>query len=228
VGDLTLAQLGLEIKSELDGVRNGLRTTAQHAVKAGDLLLKAKDKLRGERRGAFGRWCRENFQVSERTLEKYMRLADYIHDAANTTPESDLDVVLKAGLNAALIHFKTGEEVGSRIIRPPRYGRFARWRTLADAERAAAEADAEAENENRAAQNTAPPTGRTLSTWIAGSIVNARKAAALAAMPGDWSGYRGLITDVMIEETERAQKAWTEKLDKLRELYQPPQREAAE
>jgi hypothetical protein len=50
-------------------------------------------------------------------------------------------------------------------------------------------------------------------------------------MPGEWEQYAAkhaeLITAAYVEATERAQKAWTNRLEMVRELYEAAQKKAA-
>jgi hypothetical protein len=221
-----LEQLAFEINTELEGVANGVRTTAKHAATAGELLLKAKDEEL--RHGNFGEWCRQNFQVTERTLQKYMELARYIRERANTNPTSDLDAILEMGIEAAL--------------------RFLRWQQQTEAaveaddeddgdgeqdEAARAEDDNDGEEgddeEDDVADPVRPTNTRTDQSWVRKGILDAESAASRAVMRGDWTRHADLITDELIAAKRRCALAWVANYKATKRLRrQPPLAPAAE
>jgi hypothetical protein len=74
VNNPMLDELASKINATLNRIRDGLRTTAQDAIEAGEDLIKAKAE---QDHGCFGKWCRKHFNdVSSRQLQKYMRLAE--------------------------------------------------------------------------------------------------------------------------------------------------------
>jgi hypothetical protein len=92
--------LARAIKVELDGIANGIRTTVQQAIKTGELLIQAKELLGPQRR--FCKWCKKNFKVSSRTLQKYQRLALYVREAkAKSTSHLELEALCEGGFEAA-------------------------------------------------------------------------------------------------------------------------------
>jgi hypothetical protein len=86
----SLEELAREIKAELEGIATGARTTFEHAMRAGELLLQAKEQ---EHHGKWLKWLRENCNLSERTAQKYMRIATHRADfEANPPFAADLGV----------------------------------------------------------------------------------------------------------------------------------------
>jgi hypothetical protein len=68
-----LAELAQQITSHHEAAEAALRTCAEHAMAAGDLLIKAKQQVG---HGSFGEWVEYNCKMSYRTARVYMQLAD--------------------------------------------------------------------------------------------------------------------------------------------------------
>ena len=66
-----------EIKTELAKERESLTAGLEHARRAGELLLKAKGQ---HGYGTWEDWLDENFELSERSAEDYIRLAKHWPD----------------------------------------------------------------------------------------------------------------------------------------------------
>lgn len=67
-----LANLAQRIQAEHQAVIAAVRSTAEHAMAAGDLLIEAKAKVN---HGGWQLWLKEHCAFSERTAQLYMRLA---------------------------------------------------------------------------------------------------------------------------------------------------------
>ncbi len=67
-----LGRLGKEINEHHGKHESGLRDSLQHALYAGQKLLRVKELLG---HGNFGKWQKENCRFSARTGQKYMRIA---------------------------------------------------------------------------------------------------------------------------------------------------------
>ena len=72
IPDKELAALAVRIKCEHEEVRKGLMSSVIHAIKAGEALSKAKEKVK---HGEWSRWIHNNCELSERTAQLYMRMA---------------------------------------------------------------------------------------------------------------------------------------------------------
>jgi hypothetical protein len=72
------------IQSEL---QMGNEAGIEHYVKAGDMLIEAKDQLA---HGAWSRWLTKNFELSQVTASRYMRLARHHNDRGATDMPSSL------------------------------------------------------------------------------------------------------------------------------------------
>jgi len=69
---VTAADLATEICAEHEAARRSAGNALAHAMRAGELLLRAKAQLE---HGAFGPWLEANVGFSDRTARGYMRLA---------------------------------------------------------------------------------------------------------------------------------------------------------
>jgi hypothetical protein len=185
-----LEQLARDINAELDGIKNGLRTNARRAVKMGALLNQAK---RAVGYGRFCKWCKKNFRISSRQLQKYMRLAEYSEQHPNANQTSDLEVILEGGFEAALRSFQVREE------------------DLPATPQAACVAP-------RSAVAPAPVAlicplareSRSRRIWIQGELHRADQAIGLAVCH-DCSRHRELIDDAMVDRMRIAAEKWTKK-----------------
>jgi hypothetical protein len=68
----TLDTLSESIKAEHSAVVDGSKDILRRAMKAGDLLNRAKDQVP---HGKWGSWLKDRCQVAERTAQLYMQLA---------------------------------------------------------------------------------------------------------------------------------------------------------
>ncbi len=86
----TLDALAARIRHEHQAAKIAARKTLEHAIRAGDLLLKAK-ALVGH--GHWGDWLNDHCEVSERTAQGYMRLArNQAALASKTQATADLTI----------------------------------------------------------------------------------------------------------------------------------------
>ncbi len=70
----SLADLAARINAEHKAAADALRSAVGHAMAAGDLLIEAKAKVpHGQWRG----WIDANCQISERSVQLYMKLAKH-------------------------------------------------------------------------------------------------------------------------------------------------------
>ena len=67
----SIACLGADICAEHAAVQSAMQTAVTHAIRAGELLIQAKDEIQ---HGEFGNWCK-SLPFSESTTRGYMRLA---------------------------------------------------------------------------------------------------------------------------------------------------------
>jgi len=67
-----LQSIAVDIRLEHDLCRKSIAEGLQHAINAGELLLRAKELCP---HGTWGAWLRDNCNVSERTAQTYMRVA---------------------------------------------------------------------------------------------------------------------------------------------------------
>jgi hypothetical protein len=72
-GSNTLADLAVRINAEHEAACAAIKSGAEHAMAAGDLLIKAKAELK--QHGAWLPWLKQNCKMSERTAQLYMRMA---------------------------------------------------------------------------------------------------------------------------------------------------------
>ena len=91
----SLADLAAQIRSEHNAARLSARKTIDHALKAGDLLLKAK-ALAGQH-GYWGDWLHAHCDISERTAQAYMRLARN-RPAIEANPQATADLTIEDAL----------------------------------------------------------------------------------------------------------------------------------
>jgi Protein of unknown function (DUF3102) len=85
----------MKIEASTQGVGMLLTRSVERAFDAGNLLIEAKRQL--NEHGQWLPWLRDHVEISERTAQRYMRLARHQSAIeANPTPLSDL------GINGAL------------------------------------------------------------------------------------------------------------------------------
>jgi hypothetical protein len=68
----SLTDLAARIKAEHQATSDALKDSVQHAIKAGELLLEAKEQLK---HGQWLPWLSEHCEISERSAQLYMRVA---------------------------------------------------------------------------------------------------------------------------------------------------------
>src|ERR1700752_1534300 len=86
----SLADLAARIRAEHEAASGAFRRGAEHAMRAGDLLIEAKARLK---HGQWLRWLAEHCEVSERAAQLYMRLARARSEIeANTQCVADLSL----------------------------------------------------------------------------------------------------------------------------------------
>jgi phage N-6-adenine-methyltransferase len=70
--------IAVDIAREHDLAQQAFEEAVTHAIRCGQLLAEAKDRLP---HGQFGRWLDEHFPASRRTAQGYMRMAAHVEDA---------------------------------------------------------------------------------------------------------------------------------------------------
>ena len=75
--DRSLLDLADAFRQEHQACQAGARSAITHAIKAGELLLKAKNAREFGCTGGFHEWVKRNCQVSIREAQRYMRLATH-------------------------------------------------------------------------------------------------------------------------------------------------------
>jgi hypothetical protein len=68
----SLTDLAVRIKAEHQATSDALKTSVEHAIKAGELLLEAKEQLK---HGQWLPWLLNHCEISERSAQLYMRIA---------------------------------------------------------------------------------------------------------------------------------------------------------
>jgi hypothetical protein len=200
------------IQDEFDGIAEGIRTTAERAIKAGQLLNQAKELIG---HGRFCKWCIKHFpSITTRTRQRYQQLAlMYEKEQANASPTTHLEeVLLEGGIEAALRRFQWRAE---ELPPPPQTDR-------------SCTSSGDGENDDNTDTKASHRDGRGLKRWVASLYSRADRAIASAQIDGDWSRYRDLITPDVLDTTRRAAEAWQKAYAHVQQLYQPPLREAAE
>jgi hypothetical protein len=221
----TLEELARDIKVELDGIADGLRTNVDRAIKVGELLIQAKEAVG---HGRFCRWCRENFNVSSSMLQKYMRLALYVRQA-NAASTPDLEGILEGGIEVALRYFRVREEdlpAAPRTDRSPDEEDDGDEHAAADRAEGLSPVDA-ARRVLQEHQHGARPERSALRKWVRALYTRADKALALAKCDGDWERFQGEIDAAARDQVKATAKAWND-LDEYLERLCAPLRTAAE
>jgi len=90
----SLADLAAHIRSEHEAVCHSARQTLQHAIKAGDLLLQAKQLVE---HGRWSDWLDHHCDVSQRSAQAYMRLAKN-RSVVEANPQSAADLTIDEAL----------------------------------------------------------------------------------------------------------------------------------
>jgi hypothetical protein len=97
-GTQSLSELATKLNQEHRQVKECVIKSAQHAVKAGELLWEAKRKAG---HGRWLEWIAENCEFSERTAQLYMKLADALPRMAN--PQRIADLSLTGAIAAPIL-----------------------------------------------------------------------------------------------------------------------------
>jgi len=215
----SLEELAQAINAELRGMIDGARTTLRHAVNAGELLLKAKDQVE---HGQWSEWLRENCDMSERSAQKYMRLARHrMAIEANPPPTADLGI--EAALRLLTVQVPTdGDPVQDEAAEAePRQASQApdqitpdqaeRHRQIADT----ATPDADDDEDDEAAAEV----------WFRGLYFRADKAVGDAKFE-DWSRFD--IDPGLFEKVRLAAEASRKLHEYLRRLQAPGRAASAE
>lgn len=71
-GSNSLPELAARIRAEHEATGDALKSSVEHGIAAGELLIEAKAKVQ---HGQWLPWLRDNCEMSERTAQLYMRLA---------------------------------------------------------------------------------------------------------------------------------------------------------
>ena len=113
-GSNYLVDIAARIKTEHEAVSASLKKSASHAIAAGELLLEAK--ARPEiKHGQWSPWLREHCGLSERTAQRYMRVAksrEVIEAKYDTMSDLTINGALDAieGNSKTVYHDMTEEE----------------------------------------------------------------------------------------------------------------------
>ena len=87
----SLADLAARIRVEQENARLAFRTGIEHALRVGELLLEAKEKVN---HGHWSHWLHAHCDLSERTAQGYMRLA---RQRSNPQLTADLTILRITG-----------------------------------------------------------------------------------------------------------------------------------
>lgn len=90
---MTLAE---QINTEHRACDKALRTGLNHAVRAGELLVEAKDQVE---HGRWGQWLADNFEGSARTAQAYMKVAREIPNLDGAKAQRVADLSFREVLN---------------------------------------------------------------------------------------------------------------------------------
>jgi len=91
-----LKDISVEINTEHEIVVNACKSAVEHAIKAGELLVKAKSMVN---HGQWITWLKDNFSFSERTAQAYMRLAREYPKLEASNPQRVTDLSMREALN---------------------------------------------------------------------------------------------------------------------------------
>lgn len=78
-GQRTLEELAASANAAHRQTVDSLINALQHAIKAGDALLEARQRFSPEKGQGWLAWCDDNIEMSSTTIGKYIRLAYYKH-----------------------------------------------------------------------------------------------------------------------------------------------------
>jgi hypothetical protein len=87
----SLTDLAVRIRAEHEAARLAARTTIEHAIRAGELLIEAKQLVQ---HGYWGDWLHAHCDLSERSAQAYMRIARY-QSNPQLTADLTIDDALK-------------------------------------------------------------------------------------------------------------------------------------
>lgn len=104
-----LVSLAAEINREHNLAEQMAKTAIEHALKAGELLLQAKDQCG---HGEWLLWLDDNLAIGARQAQKYMRLVTHREMLANTSDNSHLTI------DAALAAIAAPREAERSDIQP--------------------------------------------------------------------------------------------------------------
>jgi hypothetical protein len=93
---IPIVALPAQIEAEHQAALGAARSAIEHAVRCGELLIKAKA---GARRGSWLHWVEINLSFGARQAQKYMRLAEHAAELPNANSDfaySSIDDALKA------------------------------------------------------------------------------------------------------------------------------------
>ena len=92
-----LAELATKIKAHHAAVKDAARNVVEKAIAAGTLLKEAKDKVG---HGKFLPWLEKNCELSERTAENYMKIANNQHKLDALKSATNANLTLARALRA--------------------------------------------------------------------------------------------------------------------------------
>jgi hypothetical protein len=224
-----LTELAEAIDVELEGIAEGVRTTAERAIRIGQYLNKAKELIGY---GRFCKWCNKRFpktKMSTRTRQRYQQLAlMFEQEKANASSATHLDVLLEGGIEATLRRFQWRAE---DLPPPPvtdRSGENTDEPPVTD--RSGENTDVNPSTKD-GSDDLAKSRGRSshgTKQWVQGLYTRADKAVALAQLDGNWDFWRNEVDDAALEATRRAAKAWLHTYKEVKRLRQPVLQQAAE
>jgi hypothetical protein len=90
-GSNSLADLAARIRAEHEATSTALKSSAEHGIAAGELLIEAKAKVP---HGQWLPWLKDNCSMSERTAQLYMRLAKNREAVEDQIRNGDADLSL--------------------------------------------------------------------------------------------------------------------------------------
>jgi len=105
-----LADLATRIKAHHAAVKDAARNVVEKAIAAGTLLKEAKDKVG---HGKWLPWLEANCELSERTAENYMRLANNRHKLDALKSAANANLTLARALRAIKVDQGTEGDLGS-------------------------------------------------------------------------------------------------------------------
>jgi hypothetical protein len=154
----SLAGLAVAIRAEHEAFKRGI----EHAFKAGQLLIEAKEQLGEDGHGKWLPWVKDNCGMSLRTAQAYMRLAKHEHDirtkcadVAYLTVSGALQLIVQKSKSKSLT-----VEVAERVHPAARDGRPGRIRLLTRTPAGDLERESQAKYERELEREMSPRTVR--------------------------------------------------------------------